>query len=117
MKDYYATLRVHPSVSEEEIKEAYHRLVHKYHPDMGGNAEQFKELQEAYSVLGDPYKRGKYDTSLVYENNIRQREEIVRKQPPPIQPQVIVQQKKGLSTLQIALIIIGIIIVLAIIAG
>lgn len=77
MKDYYAILRVHPSVSEEEIKEAYRRLAHKYHPDMeGGDAVKFKEMHEAYEVLSNPYKRGVYDTKretpeikVVYRDN------------------------------------------------
>ncbi len=67
--DYYEILRVHPSVSVEEIKEAYRRLAHKHHPDMGGDAEKFKAIHEAYSVLSDPEKRKNYDAGLVASND------------------------------------------------
>jgi DnaJ-class molecular chaperone len=67
MTDYYEVLRVHQSVSQEEIKESYRRLAHKYHPDMeGGDALKFKEILEAFNVLSDPYKRGVYDTQMFY---------------------------------------------------
>jgi len=62
-KDYYATLGVDKSVSDDEIKSAYRKLAKKYHPDNKetGDAEKFKQCSEAYSVLSDPNKRKTYD--------------------------------------------------------
>ncbi|GAB4485130.1 MAG: molecular chaperone DnaJ [Thermodesulfovibrionales bacterium] len=65
MKDYYETLGVDKKASQDEIKKSFRRLARKYHPDLNpGNksAEQkFKEINEAYSVLGDEKKRADYD--------------------------------------------------------
>jgi molecular chaperone DnaJ len=61
MKDYYKILGVPRNASQEEIKKAYYRLAHKYHPDKGGDPEKFKEINEAYRVLSDPEKRRQYD--------------------------------------------------------
>ena len=64
-KDYYATLGVPKAATEKEIKQAYRKLARKHHPDVNpGNkqAEQhFKEINEAYEVLGAPATRKKYD--------------------------------------------------------
>ncbi|MCX4286189.1 MAG: DnaJ domain-containing protein, partial [Clostridia bacterium] len=64
-KDYYKVLGVDKNASQEQIKSAYRKLAKQYHPDLhpGDNAaaEKFKEVNEAYSVVGDPDKRGKYD--------------------------------------------------------
>ena len=64
-KDYYATLGVSKSASEKEIKQAFRKLARKYHPDVNPgdkSAEtKFKEINEAYEVVGDPEKRKKYD--------------------------------------------------------
>jgi DnaJ-class molecular chaperone len=64
-KDYYATLGVTKASSEKEIKQAFRKLARKYHPDVNPGDKQsetrFKELNEAYEVLGDPAKRKKYD--------------------------------------------------------
>ena len=64
-KDYYKILEVREEASQEEIKKAYRRLAKKYHPDANaGNKqseEKFKDVSEAYEVLGDSEKRQKYD--------------------------------------------------------
>jgi len=61
-KDFYDVLGVSRSASQDEVKKAYRKLAHKFHPDkLGGNAEKFKEINEAYQTLSDQQKRGQYD--------------------------------------------------------
>ena len=68
MKNFYKILDVPASSTLPEIKKAYRELSKKYHPDLNpGNPvfeEKFKALQEAYSVLKDPYKRRLFDEKL-----------------------------------------------------
>lgn len=64
--DYYAVLGVPKNAAEKDIKSAYRKLARKWHPDANPNntkeaEEKFKEISEAYEVLGDPEKRKKYD--------------------------------------------------------
>lgn len=61
-QDYYAVLGVAKSATQDEIKKAYRKLAHAHHPDkQGGDEARFKEINEAYSVLGDAEKRRQYD--------------------------------------------------------
>ena len=61
-KDYYETLGINKGASKDEIKKAFYKLAHKYHPDKKeGDEKKFKQVNEAYQVLSDDGKRSKYD--------------------------------------------------------
>lgn len=61
-KDYYKILGVSKDATQEELKKAFRKLAHQYHPDKStGNEAKFKEINEAYQVLKDAEKRKKYD--------------------------------------------------------
>ncbi len=60
-KDYYKILNIEKGASQEEVKKAFRKAAHQHHPDKGGDEAKFKELNEAYQVLGDETKRKQYD--------------------------------------------------------
>src|SRR5260221_7241210 len=64
-KDYYESLGVPRNASDADIKKAFRKLARQYHPDVAKDKkkseEKFKEINEAYEVLGDPDKRKKFD--------------------------------------------------------
>src|SRR5882762_378549 len=64
-RDYYEVLGVVRTATEQDLKSAYRRLAHQYHPDKNqgdaGSEEKFKEAAEAYAVLSDPEQRQRYD--------------------------------------------------------
>ncbi len=64
-KDYYAVLGVSKEASQDEIKRAYRKLARKHHPDVNpgddASEERFKEISEAYHVLGNEERRKQYD--------------------------------------------------------
>jgi molecular chaperone DnaJ len=63
MKDYYETLGLQRGASKDEVKKAFRKLAAKYHPDKKtGDEAKYKEITEAYAVLGDDKKKAEYDT-------------------------------------------------------
>ena len=61
-QDYYKVLGVEKGASKDEIKKAFRKLAHKYHPDKkDGDEKKFKEVNEAYTVLSNDKKRAEYD--------------------------------------------------------
>lgn len=61
-KDYYKTLGVERNATDQEVKRAFRKLAHEHHPDKtSGNADKFKEINEAYQVLSNKEKRRQYD--------------------------------------------------------
>src|SRR5687767_8376072 len=77
-KDYYQSLGVARDASQDDIRKSFRKLAREHHPDVAKDKkaaeEKFKEINEAYEVLGDPAKRKKYDTLGANWN---------RAQPPP----------------------------------
>src|SRR5271166_3339525 len=73
-KDYYKALGVDKKAKPEQIRKAYRHLARKYHPDLNPNnkssEEKFKDIQEAYDILGDEKKRQVYDQYGFYSDNI-----------------------------------------------
>lgn len=69
-KDFYKVLGVEKSATDDDIKKAFRRLAHEHHPDKGGDPSKFKDVNEAYQVLGDATKRKTYDQfgSAAFEN-------------------------------------------------
>ena len=66
-KDFYATLGIEPCASADDIKMAYRRLAHMYHPDVSDDPDgecKFKELGQAYQTLRSPAERSVYDRLL-----------------------------------------------------
>ena len=72
-KDYYSILEVNRNANAEEIKSSYRNLAKKYHPDKNLNDKEkaekkFKEISEAYDVLGDEQKKNEYDNPQSFQN-------------------------------------------------
>jgi molecular chaperone DnaJ len=61
-KNYYETLGIDKKATKDDVKKAFRKLAQKHHPDKGGDEAKFKEITEAYAVLGDDKKRREYDT-------------------------------------------------------
>lgn len=60
-KNYYDILGVDRKASQDDVKKAFRKLAQKHHPDKGGDEAKFKEITEAYSILGDEKRRREYD--------------------------------------------------------
>src|SRR5262245_26241422 len=74
-EDYYKTLGIKRTASQDEIRKAYRRLARKHHPDVNPGdksaEEKFKHISEAYDVLSDQKKRDVYDKYGTYSDTIR----------------------------------------------
>ena len=66
--DPYSVLGVGKNATQDEIRKAYRTLAMKHHPDRGGNEETFKQVNEAYTTIGDSKKRAEYDSGFSYNS-------------------------------------------------
>ncbi len=85
MKDYYQIIGVSPQATETEIKRCYRRLAVLYHPDKNKNAEaeeRFKEIAEAYEILGNIALRREYDQALAHPGRFQQPDSTPRHRDP-----------------------------------
>ncbi len=71
--NYYDILGVARDSSAEEIKQAYRKLAKKHHPDNGGDEEKFKQINQAYSIIGDQQKRQQYHNDADHRSHFQQR--------------------------------------------
>lgn len=67
-KNYYKILEIAPDTDKKGIKKAYFKLSFTHHPDKGGDANTFKEITEAYTILFDEKQRGNYDVKSRFGN-------------------------------------------------
>lgn len=75
MRDPYEILGVSRNANADEIKSAFRKLAKKYHPDLGGDPEKFKEINEANDILSDPNKKAQFDMGGAFNrgfDNFRQ---------------------------------------------
>jgi len=66
--DPYSVLGISKTATQDEIRKAYRSLAMKHHPDRGGNEETFKQVNEAYTTIGDAKKRAQYDSGFSYDS-------------------------------------------------
>jgi len=92
-KDYYKILELPPSATLQEIKTAYRRLAHQYHPDKNANdmyaAAQFEIIKEAYEILSDPAKKEYYLQQRWYDQSINKKNTETALTPVTVLKQVI----------------------------
>jgi len=86
-RSYFAILEVPSGASPKEVRSAYRRLAKEFHPDYyEGGSEPFRQIQEAYAVLGDPAKRRAYEKSLGDVLVKRTAGQTLRSEPEPLIP-------------------------------
>jgi curved DNA-binding protein CbpA len=84
MINYYATLGVLPTATQDEVRASYRQLVKRYHPDMsGGNAQIFARIREAYDVLCEPERREAFDKAWKQAASVRAKQQEHGGQLPP----------------------------------
>ncbi len=87
-KSYFAILEVKLNATPDEIRSAYRRLAKEFHPDYyEGSSEPFRQIQEAYSVLGNPVRRKAYEKSLSDIQIKRSQGHVPRSRPEPLIPE------------------------------
>ena len=87
-KSYYAILGVKPGATGDEIRSAYRRLAKEYHPDLyAGSAEVFREIHEAYHVLGNAVRRRQYEKRISAASGIRSSKPVPHPRPEPLIPE------------------------------